>query len=161
MVMRYGPRLWKLRVLQAELKMTIRSTPNSSTQNVRLCIANDSGYYLDINMYTEVTDPISGIVSFKAYGKKHGPMNGLPISTPYLAKDYLQQKRFQAQSNGTTYVYDYLDMFRQMVDRQWKQYSEQRLGTFFRFLFTLFNSYQYNFSNYSASQHSRKAHRLC
>lgn len=53
-------------------------------------------------------------------------MHGLPISTPYLAKDYLQQKRFQAQSTGTTYVYDYPDMFRQMVDLQWKQYSEQR-----------------------------------
>lgn len=53
-------------------------------------------------------------------------MHGLPISTPYLTKDYLQQKRFQAQSIGTTYVYDYPDMFRQMVDLQWKQYSEER-----------------------------------
>lgn len=53
-------------------------------------------------------------------------MHGLPISTPYLTKDYLQQKRFQAQSTGTTYVYDYPEMFRQMVDLQWKQYSEQR-----------------------------------
>lgn len=63
MVMRYGPRLWKLRVLQAELKMTIRITPSSPTQNVRLCLANDSGYYLDINSYTEVADKESGIVS--------------------------------------------------------------------------------------------------
>lgn len=53
-------------------------------------------------------------------------MHGLPISTPYLAKDYLQQKRFQAQSAGTTYVYDYPDMFRQMADLHWKQFSEQR-----------------------------------
>lgn len=62
--MRYGPRLWKLRVLQAELKMTIRSAPNSLPQNVRLCLANDSGYYLDINMYNEAVDPDTGIVSF-------------------------------------------------------------------------------------------------
>lgn len=62
MVMRYGPRLWKLRVLQAELKMTIRSSPNSSTQNIRLCLANDSGYYLDINTYTEACEPQTGIV---------------------------------------------------------------------------------------------------
>lgn len=63
MVMRYGPRLWKLRVLQAELRMTIRASPNATTTAVRLCIANDSGYYLDINMYTEVVDPETGIVS--------------------------------------------------------------------------------------------------
>lgn len=63
MVMRYGPRLWKLRVRQAELKMTIRQSPNSPTSVVRLCITNDSGYYLDISVYKEVTDPNTGIVS--------------------------------------------------------------------------------------------------
>ncbi|KAF7283158.1 hypothetical protein GWI33_001223 [Rhynchophorus ferrugineus] len=124
-VLRYGPRLWKLRVLQAEIKVLIRSAPNAPTTPIRLCLANDSGYYLDINMYTEVVDPESGEIRFQAYGKKQGPMHGLPISTPYLAKDYLQQKRFQAQSNGTTYVYDYPEMFRQMVDLQWKHYSQQ------------------------------------
>ncbi|XP_063925251.1 acetyl-CoA carboxylase isoform X2 [Zophobas morio] len=128
MVMRYGPRLWKLRVLQAELKMIIRLAPNSPTQTIRLCLANDSGYYLDINMYTEVVDPDTGVIKFRAYGKKQGPMHGLPISTPYLAKDYLQQKRFQAQSSGTTYVYDFPDMFRQMVDAQWKQYMNERIS---------------------------------
>lgn len=64
MVMRYGPRLWKLRVLQAELKMTIRMTPTSKTQIIRLCLANDSGYYLDICLYKEATDPKTGTVSF-------------------------------------------------------------------------------------------------
>lgn len=62
MVMRYGPRLWKLRVLQAELKMVIRQSPQAPTQAVRLCIANDSGYFLDIAMYTEVTDKENGVV---------------------------------------------------------------------------------------------------
>lgn len=60
--MRYGPRLWKLRVLQAELKMIVRSSPSSPTKTIRLCLANDSGYYLDINMYTEVVDSETGIV---------------------------------------------------------------------------------------------------
>lgn len=63
MVLRYGPRLWKLRVLQAELRMTIRQSPNCKTQNIRLCLANDSGYYLDIALYKEIVDPKTGIVS--------------------------------------------------------------------------------------------------
>ncbi|XP_055374657.1 acetyl-CoA carboxylase [Condylostylus longicornis] len=126
MVMRYGPRLWKLRVLQAELKMLIRQSPQSPTQAIRLCIANDSGYFLDIAMYTEVTDKESGVIKFMAYGEKHGPLHNHPISTPYVTKDYLQQKRFQAQSNGTTYVYDIPDMFRQMTERHWKEFSKAR-----------------------------------
>lgn len=61
-----------------------------------------------------------------AYGTKQGPLHNLPISTPYLTKDDLQQKRFQAQSNGTTYVYDMPDMFRQMTERLWKEFSKAR-----------------------------------
>lgn len=128
MVMRYGPRLWKLRVLQAELRMTIRPTPSSKTSNVRLCLANDSGYYLDLCLYNEITDPKTGVTKLEAYGQKLGPMHGLPVSTPYVTKDYLQQKRFQAQSAGTTYVYDFPDMFRQMLEKQWKQFIEERPG---------------------------------
>lgn len=70
MVMRYGPRLLKLRVLQAEIKMVIRLAPNAPTQAIRLCIANDSGYFLDIAMYTEVTDKEQGTVDFNLYSTK-------------------------------------------------------------------------------------------
>jgi acetyl-CoA carboxylase/biotin carboxylase 1 len=77
-------------------------------------------------MYTEVTDRQSSQIKFQAYGDRQGPLHGLPISSPYMTKDYLQQKRFQAQSNGTTYVYDMPDMFRQMTERLWKEYCKAR-----------------------------------
>lgn len=63
MVMRYGSRLWKLRVLQAEIKINIRITPTGKAIPVRLFLTNESGYYLDISLYKEVTDPITGHVS--------------------------------------------------------------------------------------------------
>lgn len=50
----------------------------------------------------------------------------MPVSIPYLTKDYLQQKRFQAQSQGTSYVYDLPDMFRQMTEKLWKEFIEER-----------------------------------
>lgn len=62
MVMRYGSRLWKLRVLQAELKINIRLTPTGQAIPVRLFLTNESGYYLDISLYEEVTNPSSGQV---------------------------------------------------------------------------------------------------
>ncbi|XP_033221569.1 acetyl-CoA carboxylase isoform X2 [Belonocnema kinseyi] len=133
MVLRYGPRLWKLRVRQAEIKMTIRPAPGKPTSNVRLCISNDSGYSIDLHLYTEAIDLKTGIIRFESYAastnhsnSRPGPMHGLPISTPYLTKDYLQAKRFQAQSAGTTYVYDLPDMFRQQVERSWKEFMEER-----------------------------------
>lgn len=63
---------------------------------------------------------------FEAFGPKKGIMHGLPITVPYVTKDYLQQKRFQAQSAGTTYVYDIPDMFRQMIDKLWRDYIDER-----------------------------------
>ncbi|XP_077530099.1 acetyl-CoA carboxylase isoform X3 [Haemaphysalis longicornis] len=133
MVMRYGPRLWKLRVLQAEIKMTIRPSLNGKCVPIRLFLANESGYYLDIALYKERLDPETGRVQFEAWGgsaaqRPGGALHGLPISTPYLTKDYLQQKRFQAQSNGTTYVYDFPDMFRQALLRLWEEHVEMRPG---------------------------------
>lgn len=62
-VNRYGRRLWSLRVLQAEIKMTLRQTPQSKKMPVRLTLSNESGYYLDIHLYKEVRDKISGQVS--------------------------------------------------------------------------------------------------
>lgn len=57
---------------------------------------------------------------------KKGPLHGMSVLTPYQTKGNLQRKRFQAQSNGTTYVYDLPDMFRQMAERQWKEFSKER-----------------------------------
>ncbi|TKC41406.1 hypothetical protein EI555_005588, partial [Monodon monoceros] len=104
MVMRYGSRLWKLRVLQAEVKINIRQTTTDHAVPTRLFITNESGYYLDISLYKEVTDPRSGNIMFHSFGNKQGPQHGMLINTPYVTKDLLQAKRFQAQSLGTTYA---------------------------------------------------------
>ncbi|NXI98643.1 ACACB carboxylase, partial [Psophia crepitans] len=63
MVMRYGSRLWKLRVLQAEVKINIRLTPTATAIPIRLFLITESGYYLDISLYKEVRDPGTGSVS--------------------------------------------------------------------------------------------------
>ena len=61
---RYGRRLWSLRVLQAEIKMTIRQTPQGKTIPIRLTLSNESGYYLDMHLYKEVTDKLTGQVRY-------------------------------------------------------------------------------------------------
>ncbi|MPC07509.1 Acetyl-CoA carboxylase [Portunus trituberculatus] len=125
-VNRYGRRLWSLRVLQAEIKMTIRQTPNSKTIPIRLTLSNESGYFLDMHLYREITDKLTGQIKFEGFGIRQGPLHGLPISTPYMTKDYLQLKRFQAQKNGTTYVYDFPEMFRQALEREWEKHLKER-----------------------------------
>ncbi|KAL2091869.1 hypothetical protein ACEWY4_011667 [Coilia grayii] len=119
MVMRYGSRLWKLRVLQAEVKINIRLSAAGGAIPIRLFLTNESGYYLDMSLYKEVTNPTSGQIMFQSYGDKQGLLHGMLINTPYVTKDLLQAKRFQAQTLGTTYVYDFPEMFRQALFKRW------------------------------------------
>lgn len=124
-VTRYGRRLWKLRVLQAEMKVTIRLTPTGKKIPLRVFMSNESGYYLGFHIYREITDPRTGQIVFESYDQKQGPHHGLPVSTPYVTKDHLQLKRFSAQTLGTTYVYDFPELFQQAIARQWKQWCSK------------------------------------
>nr|XP_004227021.2 LOW QUALITY PROTEIN: acetyl-CoA carboxylase-like [Ciona intestinalis] len=120
MVLRYGSRLWKLRVLQAEIKVNIRLKDDGEPQPFRIFLTKESGYYLDISLYKEVTNPVTGQTMFQAYNiNKPGPLHSMLTSTPYVTKDLLQAKRFKAQEMGTTYVYDFPEMIRQALKDMW------------------------------------------
>jgi len=76
-----------------------------------------SVHYINLRLtylLTYVTIFVVAQMTYQAYGPKKGPLHGLLISTPYVTKDHLQLKRYQAQTNGTTYVYDFPEMFRQV-----------------------------------------------
>lgn len=118
--------MWKLRILQAELKMTIRLTPDSERIHFRAFLTYESGYYLDYSLYREVKNQTTGQTIFQTYGTgKPGPLEGRALYDPYVTKDHLQYKRFIAQSKSTTYVYDFPEMFRQALLVIWKQYAER------------------------------------
>lgn len=82
MVMRYGSRLWKLRVLQAEVKINIRLTPTTTAIPIRLFLTNESGYYLDISLYKEVRDSSTGNVSSHRRWQQTGAPPRPPQTTP-------------------------------------------------------------------------------
>lgn len=109
-------------MLQAELKMTIRLTPDGEKLPIRIFLTNESGYYLDISVYREITDKVTGETTFESYSGRRGPFHGRLLRTPYFTRDNLQQKRFAAQSNGTTYAYDFPEMFRQALIKTWRAY---------------------------------------
>ena len=49
-------------------------------------------------------------------------MHGLPVSTPYMTKDFLETKRSRALALETTYVYDFPEMFRMNLRDIWKDH---------------------------------------
>lgn len=121
----FGRRLWRLRVTGAEIRIVCTDPTSKTTFPLRAFINNVSGYVVKSELYMEVKNP-KGEWVFKSIGQP-GSMHLRPISTPYPAKESLQPKRYKAHNMGTTYVYDFPELFRQATISQWKKHSKLKV----------------------------------
>ncbi|KAJ9078850.1 acetyl-coenzyme-A carboxylase, variant 2 [Entomophthora muscae] len=123
-IMRHGKRLWRLRVTGAEVRFTIRSRRSEGPSIFRFMINNVSGYVPTVEIYSEIKNQ-EGVMIFKSMSGAKASLHLQPVLTPYQPKEWLQPKRYSAHIMGTTYVYDFPELFRQALSLQWQQYSEQ------------------------------------
>jgi len=114
---RHGKRLWRLRVTQAEIRVVIEDDEGHHLP-IRAFIENVSGFVVKFDAYQEITDS-KGKATLKTIGDQ-GQFHLQPVNFPYATKESLQPRRYQAHIIGTTYVYDFPDLFRQAVERVWK-----------------------------------------
>ncbi|CAH6723081.1 acetyl-CoA carboxylase [[Candida] jaroonii] len=120
---RFGRRLWRLRVTGAEIRISCTDPTTGQSFPLRAIINNVSGYVVKSELYMEVKNAKDEWV-FKSIGQP-GSMHLRPISTPYPVKESLQPKRYKAHNMGTTYVYDFPELFRQATIAQWKNSSSK------------------------------------
>lgn len=97
--------IFKLILVSSLFYFNGRLSPESPIMNLRLFLSNESGYSLDIHTYQEVQDPKTGKTTFKSYGDKQGPYDGLPITTPYVTKDNLQVAAVMLNNMKQDYFY--------------------------------------------------------
>lgn len=122
---RFGRRLWRLRVTGAEIRIACTDPNTGNSFPLRAIITNVSGYVVKSELYMEVKNT-KGEWVFKSIGST-GSMHLRPISTPYPAKESLQPKRYKAHNMGTTYVYDFPELFRQATLSQWKSHPKEKV----------------------------------
>jgi acetyl-CoA carboxylase/biotin carboxylase 1 len=115
---RHGKRLWRLRVTQAEIRVVIEDD-EGNVLPIRAFIENVSGFVVKFEAYQEVTNE-KGVAILKSIGDQ-GQFHLQPVNFPYSTKESLQPRRYQAHVIGTTYVYDFPDLFRQAVEKAWRQ----------------------------------------
>lgn len=120
---RFGKRLLRLRIASAEIRIIIKDPKTETPVPLRALINNVSGYVVKTELYTEVKNA-KGDWVFKSLGKP-GSMHLRPIATPYPVKEWLQPKRYKAHLMGTTYVYDFPELFHQAAISQWEKYSSE------------------------------------
>lgn len=113
---RHGKRLWRLRVTGSEIRIALEDKAGSVTP-IRCIIENVSGFIVNYHGYQEITTD-KGMTILKSIGEK-GPLHLQPVHQAYPTKESLQPKRYQAHLIGTTYVYDFPDLFSKALHNVW------------------------------------------
>ncbi|KAI0796098.1 acetyl CoA carboxylase [Abortiporus biennis] len=113
---RHGKRLWRLHVTGSEIRIVLEDSEGNVTP-IRCVIENVSGFIVNYHGYQEITTD-KGTTILKSIGEK-GPLHLLPVHQAYPTKESLQPKRYQAHLIGTTYVYDFPELFGKALSNVW------------------------------------------
>ena len=118
---KYGKRLWKLKVGQLEVSGRVRH--GKSVSSLRFIVRNPTGYHFEIEGFLEVKDAKTNTYHLQSLT---GPsaLDGMNVYHPYPIIDKLQQRRFVAQHQKTTYVYDIPTIMRESLSLTWKQHKQ-------------------------------------
>ncbi|KAI5863331.1 acetyl-CoA carboxylase [Durotheca rogersii] len=123
---RFGPRAWRLRVSQVEIRIICTDSATGMPYPLRVIITNTSGYIIQVELYVERKSEKGEMVFYSIGGTtKIGSMHLLPVCTPYPTKNWLQPKRYKAHLMGTQYVYDFPELFRQAVENTWAKTAKE------------------------------------
>lgn len=114
---RHGKRLWRLHVTGAEIRIVLEDEEGNISP-LRCVIENVSGFIVNYFAYQEVTTD-KGTKMLKTIGTEKGPLHLQPVHYAYPTKESLQPKRYQAHIIGTTYVYDFPDLFMKALHNIW------------------------------------------
>ncbi|PPQ90739.1 hypothetical protein CVT25_010128 [Psilocybe cyanescens] len=115
---RHGKRLWRLHVTGSEIRIALEDSDGNVTP-IRCIIENVSGFVVNYRGYQEITTD-KGTTILKSIGEK-GPLHLQPVHQAYPTKESLQPKRYQAHLIGTTYVYDFPDLFSKALHNVWNK----------------------------------------
>lgn len=122
---RFGPRAWRLRVSQVEIRIVCTDAATGTAYPLRVIITNTSGYVVHVEIYAERKSEKGEMVFYSIGGTtKIGAMHLLPVCSPYPTKNWLQPKRYRAHLMGTQYVYDFPELFRQAVENTWTKIAK-------------------------------------
>ncbi|KAJ3097342.1 acetyl-coenzyme-A carboxylase [Phlyctochytrium bullatum] len=119
---RHGRRLWKGRVTTAEVRF-IRQGSNGTAKPIRFILSSVSGFVTKIEAYQEVRDA-TGVQKLMSLTSPVGSLHQQPCASLYALKENIQPKRYKAHLMGTTYIYDFPELFRRALEKVWIRYSD-------------------------------------
>ena len=115
-VERHGPRLTRLQVTEAELRIVLQT--HKGPRPVRVFVTNETSFTLRYDIYDEVIDSNGAAVLKSLADDPHSaPLHRKSAHRAYQNRATLQMRRGRAYRLGTTFVYDLVDAVRQGLRR--------------------------------------------
>lgn len=116
---RLGARMHRLAVSIWEVRLRVKEAGRASGA-WRAIVANPSGHACSIEVYREVEDPVQGVPAyFSPFDPPKGGLHGKPLAAPYPALHSVERRRLGARRNNTTYCYDFLMVFEEVLKEAW------------------------------------------
>jgi len=149
---RYAKRLIAQNVVEFEIRVNAVLAEGAPSIPIRVIASNPTGFALNIDSYVEATDPsdprdsifysisegdggLGGALAAMGLGATDteltAPADGIaclhgkPLNTPYHVADAFDERRTRATAAGTTFVYDFPDLFRKTLEFEWRAYLER------------------------------------
>lgn len=119
-VERHGPRLFRLRVTNAEIRLVL-TQKNGERLPLRFFVFNETGFQVRFEGYQEHVSE-SGRTTLKClFGS--GRLNGESNTFAYEPRVALQTRRARAHALQTTFCHDLIAVFREALRASWKGIS--------------------------------------
>lgn len=113
-----GKRLFKLRITDCEILLSLKHGPEGFLP-FRFVISSNSGFFIDLNAYKEVVQGNSTVLM--SFSEPFGLLHLTEADAAYELNEDVQPKRYRAHLMGTSYIYDFPEIFNGALKGEWKE----------------------------------------
>lgn len=117
---RHGPRLFRLRVTNAEIRMVLTDS-KGQRMPLRFFVFNETGFQVRFEGYQEHLNDAGRTTLKSIFGS--GRLTGEIANFPYEPRVALQTRRARAHALQTTFCHDLIAVFREALRSAWKSKS--------------------------------------
>jgi acetyl-CoA carboxylase/biotin carboxylase 1 len=122
-IVRNGIRLFRLRVTDAEIRFNIQQ-PGGEPYALRIMISNVTGYIIKVERFRESKSP-EGLWYLESRNIPPSIRHREPVYSLHPTKESLAPRRYKAHLLGTTFCYDFPNLFRQAIQARWAQLAKK------------------------------------
>lgn len=108
-----------------QLRFVLKRLDHART--IRFIISSSTGFTTVVDIYQEYRGS-DGVNRLIGISDPVGPLHKKMVHQNYTTRESVQSRRYKAHLMGTTYVYDFPDLFRRALQKRWNSYCNESVN---------------------------------